>query len=117
MMRKAYLVTIALLLPFQAMSVEQDSVYTWGKWANGLRPAAGPVAKVTPPPAQTPDVNFRANETSAFLREAVAVVRVPAPPVIPSAPQIPGLTITPVSTPTGSSSSLNTGGALFKRTN
>jgi len=116
MMKSVYLLTLALLLPVQAMAVEKDSVYTWGTWAEGIKPAAGPVVKVTPPPAQTPDVNFRANETSAFLREAVAVIRVPAPPVVPSAPQVSGVTITSVDTPTGSSTSLNTGGALsFKR--
>ena len=71
MMKSVYLLTLALLLPIQAMAVEKDSVYIWGTWAEGIKPAAGPVAKVTPPPAQTPDVNFRANETSAFLREAV----------------------------------------------
>jgi len=70
-MNKAYLLSLALLLPVHAGAVEQDSVYTWGQWANGVKPAAGPVAKVTPPPAQTPDVNFRANEASALLREAV----------------------------------------------
>jgi len=115
-MKSVYILTLALLLPIQVMAVEKDSVYMWGKWAEGLKPAAGPVAKVTPPPAQTPDVNFRANETSAFLREAVAVIRVPAPPAIPGAPQISGVTTTSVNTATGSSTSLNTGGALsFKR--
>lgn len=98
-MKKAYLLTLALLLPVQSMAIEQDSVYTWGQWANGVKPAAGPVAKVTPPPAQTPDVNFRANESSAFLREATATFR-PAPPVTPSAPQLPGIVIAPSDTPT-----------------
>jgi len=99
-MKNAYILTLALLLPIQSMAAEKDSVYTWGQWANGVKPAAGPVAKVTPPPAQTPDVNFRANESTAFLREAVAVIRVPAPPVLSNAPQVPGVTITPISTPT-----------------
>lgn len=112
-MNKAYLLILALALPFQASAIEQDSVYTWGKWANGVKPAAGPVAKITPPPAQTPDVNFRANENSALLREAIAVIRVPAPPVSPGVPQLPGVIVTPVSTPaTVSSGDLNTGGAL-----
>ncbi len=101
-MNKAYLLTLTLLLSTSAIAIEKDSVYTWGNWATGIKPAAGPVAKVTPPPAQTPDVNFRANETSAFLREAADVVRVPAPPALPSAPQISGVTVTNVSTPTGS---------------
>ncbi len=71
-MKKAYLISLALLLPVQAIAVEKDSVYTWGDWSQGLKPAAGPVARVTPPPAKTPDVNFRANENAAFLREAVS---------------------------------------------
>jgi len=116
-MNKAYLLTLALLLPIPGSAIEQDSVYTWGQWAKGLQPAAGPTAKVTPPPAQTPDVNFRANEQAAFLREAVVDVRVPAPPAVPDAPQISGVTVTNIDTPTGSGN-LNTGGALnFKRTN
>lgn len=85
-MNKAYILALALLLPVQAMAIEEDSVYTWGTWAEGIQPAAGPVAKVTPPPAQTPNVNFRANENSALLREAVATTK-PALPIIPSAPQ------------------------------
>ncbi|RDH82774.1 MAG: hypothetical protein DIZ80_10890 [endosymbiont of Galathealinum brachiosum] len=70
-MKRIYLLAIALLVPMHASAIEQDSVYTWGKWSEGLKPAAGPVARVTPPPAKTPNVNFRPNENSAFLREAI----------------------------------------------
>ena len=70
-MNKTYLLTFALLLPIQAIAIEQDSVYTWGQWSESLQPAAGPAARVTPPPAKTPNVNFRPNENSAFLREAL----------------------------------------------
>lgn len=111
-MKTIYLLALAVLLPTQSTAVETDSVYTWGAWAEGLQPAAGPVARVTPPPAKRPDVNFRPNENSAFLREAVAATRVPAPPAMPGAPQISGVTVTTISTPTGSSTGLNTGGAL-----
>ena len=110
-MKKTYLASLALLLSTQTMAVEQDSVYTWGEWAEGIQPAAGPVAKVTPPPAQTPNVNFRPNENSAFLREAALTFRAPAAPIT-GAPQISGITVTPVSTPAISSTSLNTGGAF-----
>ena len=100
-MNKIYLFTLALLLPLQVIAIEQDSVYTWGQWSDSLQPAAGPAARVTPPPAKTPNVNFRPNENSAFLREAVVAFR-PAPPVTPSAPQVANVVIAPVSTPTTS---------------
>ena len=75
-MKKSYLLVLtALLFSTQAIAVEKDSVYTWGSWAEGIKPAAGPVARVTPPPAQKPDVNFRPNENSAFLREAAPIRR------------------------------------------
>lgn len=110
-MKKTILFTFAILLPIQAMAIEQDSVYTWGEWAEGIQPAAGPVAQVTPPPAQTPDVNFRPNENSAFLREATLSFRTPAAS-IGGAPQVPGITVTSISTRTIPSTGLNTGGAL-----
>jgi len=99
-MKKTYLISLAVLLSTQAMAVEQDSVYTWGEWAEGIQPAAGPVAKVTPPPAQTPNVNFRPNENSAFLREAVATNFRPAPPAAVGAPQVPTIVIAPSNTVT-----------------
>ena len=97
---KKTLFVLTMLLPMQAISTEQDSVYKWGNWENGIQPAAGPMARVTPPPVQKPDVNFRPNENSAFLREAVVSLRIPAPPVAPGAPQTPGVSITTVTTPT-----------------
>lgn len=78
-MKKTYLILCAVLLSTQAVAAEADSVYTWGEWAEGIQPAAGPVAKVTPPPAQTPNVNFRPNENSAFLREASIQARFATP--------------------------------------
>ncbi|MCW8935883.1 MAG: hypothetical protein OQK98_14260 [Gammaproteobacteria bacterium] len=80
-MKKAYLLTFAVLLSTQAMAAEEDSVYTWGAWAEGIQPAAGPVARVTPPPAQTPNINFRPNENSAFLREASTQARFATAPI------------------------------------
>ncbi len=75
-MKKSYLVApvvalCAFMISTQSMAVEKDSVYTWGAWAEGIKPAAGPVARVTPPPAEKTDINFRPNENVAFLREAV----------------------------------------------
>jgi len=99
MMKNLYLLAFALLLPLQAMAVETDSVYTWGKWANGIRPAAGPVARVTPPPVQTINVNLRANETSAFSRQIVATAPTPVTPII-IPPPVPVIVEPPVITPT-----------------
>jgi len=78
-MKKTYLILFAVFLSTQAMAVEEDSVYTWGAWAEGIQPAAGPVARVTPPPVKTPNVNFRPNENAAFLREASIQARFPTP--------------------------------------
>lgn len=59
------------LFPISATAFEKDSVYSWGEWQKGIKPAAGgPAARITPPPAQRPDINFRPNENSAFLRDA-----------------------------------------------
>jgi len=92
------LFTLVLFLPLHA-TADTDSVYSWGVWENGIKPAAGPGTRVTPPPVQQPDINFRPNENSAFLREAAPTVRL-APPAIASAPQIPNVVITTTSTPT-----------------
>jgi len=99
-MKKQYLFSLVCLIPVQTIAIEQDSVYSWGKWSQGIQPAAGPVAKVTPPPAKTPNITFRPNENSAFLREAAAVTFRQAPPVTPDAPQVPNIVIAPTDTPT-----------------
>ena len=52
---KKILLGISLLCPMQLMATETDSVYTWGQWANGIQPAAGP-AVVAPAAAQQPNV-------------------------------------------------------------
>ena len=66
---KHMLLGFVLLLPFQVFAADNDSVYAWGDWAEGIKPAAGPVAVITPAPANQPKVNFRPNENSAFNRE------------------------------------------------
>lgn len=99
-MKKIYLLALpALLLSAPLFAVEHDSVYTWGQWAKGIKPAAGPVVGVTPPPAQKTDINFRPNENDAFLREAIANFQ-PAPPAAPGAPQVPDIVIAPTETVT-----------------
>jgi len=100
MMKKIYLLALAAMLPAQTMAVENDSVYAWGAWEEGIQPAAGPVARITPPPAQKPDVNFRPNENSAFLREAVQIPNItpglPTSNIISGVGDIsPGAVLTP----------------------
>ena len=112
---KKTLFVLTMLLPMQAISTEQDSVYKWGNWENGIQPAAGPVTRVTPPAVKKPDVNFRPNENSALLRVARVVVptppvvspppaltpvAVPAPAVVPEAPQVANIVIVTSNTPT-----------------
>jgi len=71
-MKKTYLLALALILPVQSMAANSDSVYTWGSWSQGIQPAAGPAVRVTPPPADRPQVNFRPNEASVLNRTTVA---------------------------------------------
>jgi len=104
-MTKTYLLAFLFLLatPLFASDYDDDamtdSVYIWGEWANGLKPAAGLGAQTTPPPAKTPNVNFRPNENSAFLREAADVI-FPTAPSIGGAPQLQDVVATPIGTPT-----------------
>lgn len=113
-MKKIYAMAFATLLSQQVAANTDDSVFSWGAWNQGIKPAAGQTMKVTPPAARQIDLSFRPNENSAFLRDVTAtakaaVVNIPTP--VPT-PQVPSIIITTVGTPTGNSSSLNTGGAL-----
>ena len=97
---KNLILAFSLLLPLQAISAE-DSVYSWGTWSQGVKPAAGPSVTATPSPVQTPNVNFRPNENSAFSRSPTALAintandnaQVPTgylrPTVLPIAPPTP----------------------------
>jgi len=101
-MKTLLLFVIIILVSSNAVSDSTDSVYSWGAWAEGIKPAAGPTYKNIPPPIKRPDINFRPNENSAFLREATTANRpvfTPAPDVA-SAPQVPGVVIAPTNTPT-----------------
>lgn len=71
-MKKVSLFIATTLLSAQVMAA--DSVYSWGPWAQGIQPAAGGTAAVTPPPAQAPDIQFRPNENAAFFRNQAPVV-------------------------------------------
>jgi len=104
-MTKIYFLSLLFLLATQAVAsetdseLEPDSVYIWGAWENGLKPAAGLGAQTTPPPAETPNVNFRPNENSELLREAASTI-FPTAPSINGAPQLPDVVAAPIDTPT-----------------
>ena len=101
-MKKAYILALAIAVPSYAIAADTDSVHTWGAWAQNIQPAAGP-ARITPAPVIQPKVDFRPNENSAFTRAvapgALVVASVPAPAVIPEAPQLPNIIIVPSDTP------------------
>jgi hypothetical protein len=61
---KKLLLSIALILPMQAFA-DKNSVYEWGPWAEGVKPAAGP-ANAAPAPVQNPQADVR--ESLALLR-------------------------------------------------
>lgn len=69
-MTKVTLLALALAIPATVTAAEQDSVYTWGAWAQNIQPAAGPRTEVAPAAVSQPRVNFRPNENAAFNRAA-----------------------------------------------
>lgn len=86
-MKKVSLFIVASLLSAHALGA--DSVYSWGPWAQGIKPAAGGTAAVTPPPAQAPDIQFRPNENAAFFRsQAPAVFTQPVVDTTTSEPDV-----------------------------
>ena len=74
---KKLLCSIVLLLPLTAQA-DNDSVYSWGPWSQGIKPAAGDAMRLTPAAVEKPQVNFRPNENSAFSRTVVPSIN-PAP--------------------------------------
>jgi hypothetical protein len=73
---KKLLLGFALLIPCQLYAADDDSVYSWGAWAQGIKPAAGPAVVITPAPVDVPKVDFRPNENSAFNRS----IKLPSAP-------------------------------------
>ena len=65
------------LLAFMATSAwaAEHSIYAWGPWSEGIKPAAGPVY-VAPVPVSEPQVDLR--ESMALLREYNSI-QPPAP--------------------------------------
>lgn len=93
---KKLFITLALLLPTQLLA-EQDSVYSWGNWAQGVMPAAGGIPAAIPAPAHKPEIKIRPNEATGFGRSVVATVpaATPAVPATPATPTTPAVPATP----------------------
>ena len=101
---KKLLCVLAVLLPASVFAAD-NSVYAWGPWADGIKPAAGPMY-VAPTPVSEPQVDTR--ESLALLREYTSTT-----PPIPSSlgtdvyvgntslPIVNTLPNQPVSTPPG----------------
>lgn len=89
---KSLLLGLVLCIPLQLFAAEDDSVYSWGAWAQGIKPAAGAVVSITPAPVEQPRVNFRPNENSAFSRSVQLPpgIQLPdLPDVTPDSVQLP----------------------------
>lgn len=100
---KKMLLGFAVIIPFQLNAADEDSVYSWGNWSQGIQPAAGAVAQITPAPVDRPQVNFRPNENSAFARRELQVVDTPPPaaatPIIPTGGERPAGSPAPTARP------------------
>lgn len=71
---KTLLLSMVMILPTSLYAAD-NSVYAWGEWAEGIKPAAGPVY-VAPAPVSEPQVDTR--ESMALLREYNSI-QPPAP--------------------------------------
>ena len=72
---KKLLWSLAIILPASVFAAE-NSVYAWGPWSEGVKPAAGPMY-VAPTPVTEPQVDTR--ESLALLREYNSIQ--PPPPI------------------------------------
>ncbi|MBI3188837.1 MAG: hypothetical protein HYZ31_13355, partial [Gammaproteobacteria bacterium] len=72
---KKLLWSLAIILPASVLAAE-NSVYAWGPWSEGVKPAAGPMY-VAPTPVTEPQVDTR--ESLALLREYNSIQ--PPPPI------------------------------------
>lgn len=104
---KKLILGLAVILPTFAFASD-GSVYAWGPWADGIKPAAGPVY-VAPAPADQPEADMR--ESIELLQQYNEIQYVIAPPAIPGAPQLPGIVGCAPACPSGSGG-LGGGGSL-----
>ena len=86
---KKLLCVLAVLLPASVFAAD-NSVYAWGPWADGIKPAAGPMY-VAPTPVSEPQVDMR--EALELRRQLNEIQYVIAPPAVPGAPQTSGYVI------------------------
>ncbi|MCW8911478.1 MAG: hypothetical protein OQK76_12760 [Gammaproteobacteria bacterium] len=87
--------------PQQPVAANQNSVFGWGDWGNGIKPAAGPApVAVKVAAVNVPAINFRPNEHSAFSRSVVD--NTPAGPVVDDTPAGPVVDRTPPPPPVAS---------------
>ena len=72
-MMKKMLLGISLLFPLQLLAAD-DSVFSWGDWAQGIKPAAGP-AVILPAPVQQPNVASLTRSIQVAQEEQVSTVQ------------------------------------------
>lgn len=89
---KKFLLALALVSPMAAVAGE--SVYAWGPWTEGVKPAAGP-AYVAPSPVAEPTVEMR--ESIELLRQNNEIQYSLAPGV----PQVQGVLVCSPACPSG----------------
>lgn len=100
---KKHLLALTMLVP--TVAAAGDSVYAWGPWAEGVKPAAGSTYVAASPVAE-PTVEMR--ESIELLRQYNEIQQYneirysAAPPAIPGAPQLPGIVICTPACPSGS---------------
>ena len=70
---KKILLGISLLFPLQLLAAD-DSVFSWGDWAQGIKPAAGP-AVILPAPVQQPNVASLTRSIQVAQEEQVSTVQ------------------------------------------
>ena len=111
---KKLLLSLAIVLPSSVFAAD-NSVYAWGPWAEGIKPAAGPVY-VAPAPVSEPQVDTR--ESMSLMRQYhdidvtySEIQYFAAPPAAPSAPQVPGVVGCSPACPSGSGG-LGGGGSI-----
>ncbi|MDQ1362965.1 MAG: hypothetical protein QG652_825 [Pseudomonadota bacterium] len=71
---KKLLLSLAFILS-SSVATADDSIYAWGPWAEGIKPAAGPVY-VAPAPVSEPQVDTR---ESMALQRRYNDIQPPAP--------------------------------------
>lgn len=104
---KKLLCVLAVLLPASVFAADA-SVYAWGPWADGIKPAAGPMY-VAPTPVSEPQVDMR--EALELRRQLNEIQYVIAPPAVPGAPQVSGIVGCSPACPSGSGG-LGGGGSI-----